>query len=148
MSRIDLYPNLKSPPSDAKVATGTAISGDKFAIDVSIAGSTGTLTGDFTPSGLKTAGRITTMNVTDTVTLLPTTNLTARNSLSITNLSAGDTLYVGFSNLVTADRTLGTNAGWEVGPNEGLNFDITDDIDIYGIAEAGKTVLVKIMELA
>ena len=147
MSKIDLYPNLKSPPSAAKVATGTALSGDKFALDVSIAGSTGTITGEFSPSGLQQAGRVTTMIVGDTVTTMPVTALTDRNSLSITNIGT-ETLYVGFTPFVTPDRVVGTTSGWEVGPNEGFNSDIKDTIFIYGICEAGKSTMIKIMELA
>lgn len=148
MSKIDLYPTLGASPQAAKVATGTAVSGDKFALDVSIAGSTGSITGEFTPTGLKVEGKVTTMLVTDTVTAIPLLPLSERNSISLTNLSTIDTLYVGFHTGITADQALGTTAGWEVGPQEGFNLDIQDDVILYGITETGKTIKIKVMELA
>lgn len=127
------------------LVTTTAV-GPDVGLDVNILG--GTVSGTFTPSGLFTAGKITTMNVTDSAIALPSTPLSGRNSLSLTNLSLTDTLYIGFSTGVTANRTIGINAGWEVGPQEGFNLDIQDDIIIYGITETGKTILIKVMELA
>lgn len=118
----------------------------KIGLDVNVLNDT--LTGEFTQTGLKTQGKITTLDITDTVSPIPATALVGRNSLSLTNLSTTDTLYVGFNTNVTASRALGVNAGWEVGPNEGFNLDIQDDIIIYGITETGVTVRVKIMELA
>lgn len=147
MSKIDLYPNLKSAPSQAKVATGTAITGDKFALDVSIAGSTGTISGEFTPTGLHTAILVTTLDVPDTAVPLPTTAYTGRNSMVVHNKSATDTLYVGPAT-VTADNVIGTTSGHEVGPGETFAIDIQDDIILYGRAETGKTIRVKITEVA
>jgi hypothetical protein len=106
------------------------------------------VTGTFTPSGLKTAGKITTVQITDTATALPSTPLTARNAIAISNLSTSQTLYIGFSNSVTADRSIGTNAGWEIGPLEGFNLDITDSVVIYGITASGMSALIKILELS
>ena len=146
MSKIDLYPNLKSPPAAAKVATGTAWATDKFGMDVNVLG--GTVTGELSPTGLKNGGRMTTMEVTDTATMLPPVALTGRNSMKVTNLSTTETMYVGFDALVTADRAIGNTAGDELGPNEAINFDVTDEVPIYAIAESGKTILIKIMELA
>lgn len=146
MSKIDLYPNLKAPPSQAKVATGTDFTGDKFALDVNVVA--GAVTGEITVSGLRVGGKNTTMNVGDTATALPATAFTGRNSMTIRNLSAVDTLYIGFDNLVTADRVIGTTSGMEVGPDEGLNFDLTDEVVVWGIAETGKTIMVKVTELA
>lgn len=37
MSRIDLYPNANSSPSDAKIATGTQV-GNKVALDANVVG--------------------------------------------------------------------------------------------------------------
>lgn len=106
----------------------------------------GTLTGDITPSGLHVAGRVTTMSVSTSAVALPATALTNRNAISVTNLSTSQTLFIGFSSSVTADRAIGTNAGWEIGPNEGFNLDIKDNIVIYGISAGSITV--KIMELS
>lgn len=127
------------------LVTTTAVGGD-VGLDVNILG--GTLTGEFIQTGLHTAGRITTMDVPDTAISIPATPLANRNSLAITNLSGTDTIYIGFSAAVTADSVLGLNSGWEVGPNEGFNLDITSSIFVYGIAATGKTIRVKVMELA
>jgi hypothetical protein len=99
------------------------------------------------PSGLQTAGRITTMNVSASAIALPTTALTDRNALSIRNLDSTTTLYVGFHTGVTATDTVGTDSGWQVGPDENIQFDITDDIVIYGIVASG-TIKVQVMELS
>jgi hypothetical protein len=88
------------------------------------------------------------MDVSNSAVLLPTTALLNRNSLSIRNLSNTNTLYVGFTSGVTADSVNGTTSGWDVGPQESFNLDITDDIVIYGICETGKPVKIKVMELA
>jgi hypothetical protein len=88
------------------------------------------------------------MQVTDTATLLPAAALADRNAISIVNLSGADTLYIGEAATVTADRALGVTAGWEVGPGESFNVDITDDIAIYGVAEAGKTITIKVLEIS
>lgn len=124
----------------------TTTVGPDVGLDVNVIA--GSFTGEFTQTGLKVSGRNTTMDVSDVAITLPAAPLTARNSLSLTNLSTVDTLYIGFASNVTPDRALGTTAGWEVGPNEGFNLDIQDNILIYGITEAGKTVRIKIMELA
>jgi len=102
--------------------------------------------GDFTPSGLKTNFRITTMNVTSTATALPVTALANRNSMSIHNLSTTDILYIGNSG-VTADRNNGTTSGWEIETQEVFNTDVTDSIVIYG-RTSGATIQIKIIELA
>lgn len=99
-------------------------------------------------SGLFTAMRITTLNVTDTAAALPPAALTDRNSITITNLSSTDTIYISSSNTVTANRALGTTAGHEIGPLESFNINITDAIILYAIAETGKTILTKVMEVA
>jgi len=127
------------------LVTATVI-GPDVGLDVNIIA--GSITGTFTPSGLTVAGSVKTLDISSTAIAIPATALSMRNSLSLTNLSLVDILYVGFTASVTADRALGSNAGWEVGPNEGFNLDIKDNIVIYGITEVGKTVRVKIMELA
>lgn len=147
MSRIDVYPQTISAPSDAKVVTGTEqASTKKVGLDVNVIAGSG-VTGSFTLSGLRTDFEVTTQDVTDTAAKMPATPLTDRNSISIVNLSATDTLYIGKST-VTADSVIGTTSGWEVGPLEGFNTDITDEIELWGRAEAGKTVRIKILELA
>lgn len=100
-----------------------------------------------TPSGLATDFRITTMTVPDTATAIPATALSNRVALSITNLDAVEVLYLGKST-VTADQAIGTTAGWEVGPSESFNVDIADSLVIFGRAETGKTILIKVLEIS
>jgi len=102
---------------------------------------------EFTFSGLSEAIKITTLDVTDTATALPATPLNNRNSISIRNLDNTETLYIGDINL-TADAVNGTTSGWEVPPQESLNFDIANDVTVYGRAETGKSIKVKILEMA
>jgi hypothetical protein len=103
--------------------------------------------GAFRFSGLNIGMRITTMEIGDTATAIPATPFTQRNAIAILNLDPALTLYVGPSS-VTEGRTVGTTAGWEVGPSEAFNVDITDGVVVYGIAPAGETILVKILEIA
>lgn len=98
-----------------------------------------------TPSGLQNDFRTTTMLIGDVAAPIPATALSDRNSLSIANLDLAETLYIGDSN-VTADRVVGITSGWEVGPGETLNFDVKDTIIIYGRAESGKSIMVKVLE--
>lgn len=97
------------------------------------------------PSGLQNSFRTTTMNISDVAAPIPALPLTDRNSLSIANLDEQETVYIGDLN-VTADRGIGNTAGWEIGPGETLNFDVKDTIILYGRAEAGKTILIKVLE--
>lgn len=124
--------------------TSTNVSG-KQGLDVNVIA--GAMTGEFTQTGLRTAIKITTMTVGDVATPIPAVPLTGRNSLVVTNYHATEILYVGPSN-VTANRVVGTTSGHEVNPGEGFNLDIQDDIILYGRAEAGETILIKVTELA
>lgn len=104
----------------------------------------GAVSGSFAPSGLKVRIKITNMTVTDTKTAIPLTPLIDRNSMIIENRSAIDSIFVG-ENDVTAS---GGTEGWEIPVSSGFSTDITDAIILYVVAPAGKTVNVKIMELA
>lgn len=147
MSVIKGYLTKLGGPGQGDNVTITHLSGNKVGLDVNVASFTGSISGTFTQSGLQTALKTTCMNVTDIATKLPVTPLANRNALSITNLSGSDTIYVGNSDVIAGD-VIGNLSGWPVGPNEGFNLDITDDIEIYGIADAGKTIKIKIIELA
>jgi len=107
----------------------------------------GAVVGSFTPSGLFTDWVITTMDVGDVAIALPILALTGSNSIIIHNKSATETLYIGKSN-VTADTVNGTTSGWEIPKNSYYALDVKNNIVIYGRCETGKTVKVKIMELA
>jgi hypothetical protein len=110
-------------------------------------GSTVEVTGAFSLSGLNTAIETTVLEIGDTASPIPGTSLTSRNAMSFVNLSETDTLYIGDSD-VEANRTVGGKGGWEVLPGETFNIDITDGITLYGISESGKTILVKVLEVA
>lgn len=105
---------------------------------------TGSVTGQFSPSGLNVDLEITNTTVTDTAAKLPAMPLSDRNSMIILNTSASDSIFIGDSN-VTAS---GGNEGWEIDAGSFFSLDIKDTIEIYAIAPTGKTVSVKIMELA
>lgn len=105
------------------------------------------ISGTLSFSGLSESIRITTMTVGDTATALPITSLANRNSISITNKSNADTIYLGSAS-VTADTVVGVTSGWEIPPLESFNVDITDDVIIYAIAETGKSITVKVLEMA
>ena len=100
-------------------------------------------------TGLTTAFEITTQDITDTATALPTGGaLTNRNHVAIANLSATDTLYIGPAATVESNRTNGGLAGWEIAPGEQFHIDITDSIAIFGIAESGNTIKIKVLEVS
>ena len=106
------------------------------------------VSGTVIAGGFKIEQKITTANVTATSGAIPSGgNLSLRNAISIQNLSEIDTVYIGNSDVV-AGRGLGTTAGWEIGPLESLNETVTDAITYYAVADTGKTVLVKIREIA
>jgi len=145
MGVVKGYPTTKGSSSEAKQVTTTDHAGDKTALDVDVLN---TIAGTFTPSGLTLEVKITTMDIDDTAgQKLPATALISRNSMSIDNKDIAEILYVGPSN-VTADNAVGVTSGWEVASQSSLNLDIADDIDLYARAPAGKTIRVKIMELA
>lgn len=67
-SPIKGYLTSKSGSGAGHSVTVTTLTGDKVALDVNVLA--GTLTGTFTPSGLRTAFRNTTMDVTDRSALM------------------------------------------------------------------------------
>lgn len=101
------------------------------------------ITGTFTPSGLRVRMKVTNMTVTDTETPLPLAALAARNSIIIENKGV-DSIFIGESGV----SSTGINEGWEISASAFFSTDVTDAIVIYAIAPAGKTVNVKILELA
>lgn len=103
---------------------------------------------DAVPGGLRNAFLVTTLDMTDTAGTIPGTALTDRNAVSIHNLSTSVTIYIGPANTVTADRVNGTTSGWELGPGEFFNLDVTDNIPLYGICPSGQSAQVKVMELS
>lgn len=128
--------------------TATHIGAD-VGLDVNIINDTPlSVSGEFTPSGLRTAGRNTTRLIIDSVAAIPLIPLVDRNSLTVTNLDPVETIYVGFDTSVTADSVVGTTSGFRLQPGESFSIDITDEVEIYGICETGKSAKVIITELA
>ena len=107
----------------------------------------GNIGGSVQISGLSVEGKNTTLEVSTTAIPLPATALTGRNALSVRNLDATTTLYVGFSTSLTADSVVGVTSGWQVGPNETYNVDIQDDIVLFGIVTSG-TIKIQVQEFA
>lgn len=144
-------PNGDPIPTDATLVAGKDDSGNLRPLEVDSATGelkvTGSVSGDVTPAGLRIAGRNTTMMVSTTAIALPAIPLANRNAMSIVNLSMTETLYIGFDTSVTADSVVGVTSGWEIGPNEGFNIDITETIPLYGIVASG-SIMIKIMELS
>lgn len=103
-------------------------------------------TGTFTPTGLKTAFKVTTMEIGVTPVALPVTALSGRNSMEVHNLDTARRVYIGNSN-VTADAVVGTTSGKELDASSFWSVDVTDQIILYGIVASG-TALVKITEVA
>ena len=144
MGIIKAYLSRIIGPAGAREITCTELAGNKVGLDTTIAG--GTISA--VPSGLRTAVKITTMDITDAAAdPLPAIPLVDRNSLSIHNKSATVTVYIGNIN-VTADTVDGTTSGWELAPNSFLNFDITDDVILYARTPTGQIAKVKILEMA
>lgn len=145
MAKVDLYPNLNSPPADAKVQTGTPEAGNKFAADVHVYGGSVTLTGDVhirAPTGPFTISVATVTSVAADPIPVP---LAARVSLSIRNKGAV-TVYFGEDAFVTADDT--ATGGWEIGPGEDFNVDLDDSNSFFLITPAASSAVVKIFEIA
>ena len=99
--------------------------------------------GNFAPSGLRIRLKITNTTVTDTTQALPLVPLENRNSIIIENRGL-DSIFVGESDVTNS----GTLQGWEIAGSSIFSTDITETILLYTVAPSGKTVNVKIMELA
>ena len=88
------------------------------------------------------AGMVTAVTVSGTVVQIPPTPLNYRRGIAISNNSNSHTLYVGFDSGVT------TANGYPVGPGTSLPMDINCDIKLYGVAQAGHTLDVRILEVS
>jgi len=139
MSRdyIKTFGTIAPPNTEVEVTvTGTDFSGNKRALDVSIAG------GTVGPSGLLTGGLITEVPLNDsTWTPLPATPLVNRNAVAIQNKSANqikinyDPLTVGYVGMV-------------IEADEERFYSIKDTIIIYAKSATGTTPTVYIEEIA
>ncbi len=100
-----------------------------------------TAKGEFTPSGLKTAGLITIVEVNNsTWTALPASALTARNAIAIQNRS-GESIKINYDNSVVG------YVGIEISDGGERFYDITDAIIIYAKSSAS-TINIVVEELS
>lgn len=101
------------------------------------------VSGEFVPSGLTIALKVTNTTVGSTAAMLPLTALTDRNSLIIFNRSSSDSIYIGNSDVTDS----GALEGWIIDPGSYFSLDVTNDIPIYAVASVA-SVNVKILEMA
>jgi len=101
------------------------------------------LTGTFSPSGLRIAGRVSVVSIDDTSwTPLPATALDARNAMAIQNVSSNEI------KLNYDSATVGY-VGVRMFPSSERFYDITDEIVIYAKAEPGAgTITIVVEELS
>lgn len=101
-----------------------------------IANIVGAIEGSFAPSGLKNAGKITTVTIGDSVwTPIPATPLTDRNAMSIQNLSNVN-VKINYDNSVSGYNGIEIKSGFE------RYYDIKDTIILYAKSESGSVQLV------
>jgi hypothetical protein len=95
------------------------------------------VTGSFTPSGLRVAGRVSTVTLSTTgwTALPPAGALSNRNAINIQNYS-GDEIRLQF------DNTVAGFVGVILNDQSERNYDIKDSIQIYAKAKIGGTVIV------
>ncbi len=82
--------------------------------------------------------------VTSTAAQFPAVMPANAVAMDFVNLSETDVVYSGRAATVTADRIVGGNGGWEIGPSEGDNFSLGGGVRPWLITEAGKTAVIKI----
>jgi len=106
-----------------------------------------TASGTFSFSGLSEDYEITTQTITSVAGKIPAVPMDGRNTIIIHNTDTTNTIYIGKST-VTADRAIGTTAGWELTPDSYFSIDIGSGsaVDLYAICAAGQTALIKIFE--
>lgn len=102
------------------------------------------LSGTFSMSGLRKRLKMTNMTVGDSAIAIPAVALSQRNSIIVENRDSVESVFIGEAD-VTAS---GAFEGWQLSPTSFYSTDITDAIVLYAIAPAGKSVVIKIMELA
>jgi len=104
---------------------------------------------DSAPVGLSKDFRVTTFEVGDTEVKIPPSPLADRNFMMVTNKSETDTVYVAKTG-VQAGNALGTTSGMDIPPGETSNIAIKSNVEVelYAIAETGKTVILKVVEVA
>lgn len=146
MSVIKGYFTSLSSPGQGETVTVTSIPGNKIALDVSIAGSTGTISGNVhieAPTGpTKVSGA--TIGVA-AVNPLVGNVLANRVSLAFRNIGPG-VIYYKEDALVTADDDPVTG-GWDINPGENFNIDLDASNAFYLISTLANTK-VKFLQIA
>lgn len=112
--------------------------GPKRGLDVNVIG--GTLTGTFTPSGLRTACRAIALTITSVAVKVPLSSLTDRNGVSV-RVWGANIVYFG-------DSTVSSTQGYPKLFREEVMIDITDDVDLWAVCAAGETSELRIFEVA
>lgn len=116
-------------------------SNSETAVRVAIAAGSGGITGEFTVSGLKIAGKVTVVTVNDaTWTAIPTTALANRNAISIINRS-GQQVKINYSPSIIGYVGVPIDNGSE------RFYDISDSIVVYCKSQTGSAELI-VEELA
>lgn len=111
-------------------------------IDISTMPPVTVASGTFVPSGLRTKGLITLVDIDNTQWWpVPPTPLVARNSISIQNLS-------GQAILMEFDNTKPLSEGWTIFNNGVEGTDVTDNIIIYAIATTAAPCTIVAKELS
>ena len=96
----------------------------------------GEVSGEFTPSGLRIAGRVTEVVLSDTAwTALPPVPLNNRNALNIQN-------YSGTQIKINYDPTITGYVGVIVDDQSMRNMDVKNTILVYAKAEIGNPVVI------
>jgi len=124
--------------------TGTAVTGNKHALDVAVKELIGEVTGTFTPGGLQAEGKYTAVDIDDTSwTVIPTVAQTDRNQINIQN-------FTGFE--VKINHTGAgayVNNGMRIPDQSERFYQITDALVVYARAASGSgTVKLDVEELA
>ena len=128
--------------NEANKFRDAGVSGTKVAVTIEQDGGSAALS--VSPAGLRIRLKVTNMTISDVASKIPAVPLADRNSIIIQNRDSGEIIFLGESDV----QASGVLEGWELSPTSFFSTDITEDIEVYGIAPAGKTVNLKIMELA
>ena len=91
-------------------------------------------------SSVGASGLVSMKTVGSNATKLPTSPMRYRRAIAIYNNSSSVTLYIGFDSAVTV------STGWPLPPGASIPFDMTAEIEIYGVAISN--VDVRILELS
>lgn len=97
----------------------------------------GEVSGTFSPSGLKIAGRVTEVTLSDSAwtALPPGGALINRNAINIQNYDTGTQIKINFVNNVGY-------TGIIINENSERNYDVTEHIQLYARAEIGTPVII------